>query len=80
MEKNTIGEILTLARKKFGFSGRKVANHSVRKTGIGRLLDSGVPELYVAQHSGTSSMDSLKSYKSANKKQQIDMELNGINQ
>lgn len=44
----TIGDIRTKARKIYGFSG-KVANHSVRKTGIGRLLDSNMPEIYVAQ-------------------------------
>ena len=71
--KNKIGDILTEARKKYNFVGKKVANHSVRKTGIGRLLDASVPETYVAQHSGMKSIDSLKSYKSANKKQRLDM-------
>ena len=59
---NTIGNIWTDARKKFGFVKKKVSNHTVRKTGIGRLLDSGVPDTFVAQHEEMKSTDSLKSY------------------
>ena len=70
---NTLGNIMTNARKLYGFQGRKVANHSVRKTGIGRLLDANVPEIYVAQHSGMASTESLKSYKCANPRQQSAM-------
>ena len=57
-----------------------MANHSVRKTGIGRLLDSDVPEVFVAQHSGMKNTDSLKSYKTAGVRHQIKMSniLNGI--
>ena len=73
MGKNSIGSILSTARKRFGFAGRKVANHSVRKTGISRLLDAGVSDLFVAQHVGMKNSDSLKSYHSANKKQRMDM-------
>lgn len=69
MGKNKIGEILSKARRRFGFGGRKIANHTVRKTGIGRLLDADVPEIFVAQHAGMACTDSLKSYKSAGKKQ-----------
>ena len=32
--------------------GKKVANHSVRKTCISRLLDADVPENFAAQLSG----------------------------
>ena len=49
-----------------------MSNHSVRKTGIGRLLDANVPEIYVAQHSGMKSIDSL-SYKDANEESQVKM-------
>ena len=67
MGKNTIGQILTNARKRFGFTGKKVSNHTVRKTGLGRLLDADTPEVFVAQHAGMANTDSLKSYKSAGK-------------
>ena len=65
-------KILSVAKKEFNLQG-KVANHSVRKTGISLLLDNNVPEIYVAQHSGMESVDSLKSYKSANAEQQLKM-------
>ena len=42
--KNNLGNILTEARKQFGLAGRKVSNHSVRKTGIMRLTDGNVLE------------------------------------
>lgn len=42
----------------------KIANHSVRKTSISRLLD-GAPENFVAQLSGHKNLQSLSSYKSA---------------
>ena len=50
-----------------------MSNHSVRKTGIGCLLDANVPEIYVAQHSGMKSIDSLSSYKHANEESQVKM-------
>ena len=71
--KNTLGNILTEARKQFGLAGRKVSNHSVRKTGITRLMDGNVPETLIAQHSGMSSTESLKCYKQANAQQQARM-------
>lgn len=40
-------------------SGSKVANHSVRKTSIGHLLDGNVPETYVAQLSGHKSSKAI---------------------
>ena len=61
---------MSVARKKFDLKGKKIANHSVRKTGIGMLLDANVPEIFVAQHSGMASTDSLKSYKTASAQQQ----------
>ena len=36
--------------------GAKVTNHSVRKTGIGRLLDANTAETFVAQLSGHKSL------------------------
>jgi len=71
--KNELGTILSKASQVCDFKGKKVANHSVRKTGIGRLLDANVPEIFVAQHSGMKSTDSLKSYKSANPSHQLNM-------
>ena len=68
---NKIGQILTNARKRFKFGGKKVANHSVRKTGIGRMLDSDLPETYVAQQEGMKCSDSLKSYKAPGKKHKL---------
>lgn len=65
MGKNKLGGILTNARKRFEFQGKKVSNHTVRKTGISRLLDANVQDIFVAQHAGMANVDSLKSYKSA---------------
>ena len=72
MGRNYLSKILPEAKKLFNLPG-KVANHSVRKTGISRLLDADVPEIFVAQHSGMKNTDSLKAYKSASKKHQIRM-------
>jgi hypothetical protein len=49
---------------------RKLTNHSVRKTSIGRLLDANVEANYVAQLSGHKNLKSLDSYKSASLKNQ----------
>ena len=62
MGKNRIGDILTNARKKFNFKGRKVANHSVRKTGLTRLLHADIPETFVTQHAGMKHIGSLTRY------------------
>ncbi|XP_068707646.1 uncharacterized protein KIAA1958-like [Montipora foliosa] len=45
--KNQIGQFLPKAAKKAGLQacGRKLSNHSVRKTSISRLLDAGIPEI-----------------------------------
>ena len=55
--------------------GKKVTNHSVRKTCISRLLDAEVSENFVAQLSGHKSTESLQSYKSASAKHQKRMSL-----
>ena len=69
---NYIARFLPDAKKRFNLPGN-VSNHSVRKTGIGRLLDAKVPEIYVAQHSGMKDPDSLISYKHANRDTQAEM-------
>ena len=43
----------------------------MRKTGIGRLLDSDLPETFVAQHEGMKCTDSLKSYKAPGEKHKL---------
>ena len=76
-EKNEIGKFLSTAAKNAGLhrEGKKVTNHSVRKTCISRLLDADVPENFVAQLSGHKSTESLQSYKSASAKHQKRMSL-----
>lgn len=64
MGRNKIAEFLPEAKKLLKLPG-KVANHSVRKTGISQLLEADIPEIFVAQHSGMKNRDSLKSYKTA---------------
>ena len=71
--KNKIGEFMSDAAKVCNFSGKKVANHSVRKTSIGKLLDANIQDIYVAQHSGHKNTDSLKHYKSANNEKIYEM-------
>ena len=75
--KNDIGKFLSTAAKNAGLykEGKKVTNHSVRKTCISRLLDADVPENFVAQLSGHKSTESLQSYKSASAKHQKRMSL-----
>ena len=65
--KSQIGQFLPKAAKKAGLQacGRKLSNHSVRKTSISRLLDAGIPENFVTQLSGHKNLQSLSSYKSA---------------
>ena len=53
--------------------GRRIANHSVRKTSIGRLLDKNVPESFVIQLSGHKRIESLSSYKAPSFSHQRDM-------
>ena len=52
---------------------RKLTNHTVRKTSIGRLLDGNFPENYVMQLSGHKSIQSLSAYKSASSSHQRQM-------
>ncbi|XP_031556236.1 uncharacterized protein LOC116292998 [Actinia tenebrosa] len=73
--KNEIGKFLKTAADEANLQrkGAKVTNHSVRKTGIGRLLDANTPETFVAQLSGHRSLQSLQSHKSANEHHQRQM-------
>ena len=65
--KNQLGKFLSEAVSAAGLQAgkKKLANHSVRKTSIGRLLDANFPENYVMQLSGHKNMQSLRAYKSA---------------
>ena len=75
--KNEIGKFLSTAAQKAGLhrEGKRVTNHSVRKTCISRLLDADIPENFVAQLSGHKSTESLQSYKSASSSHQRRMSL-----
>ena len=66
---------MTKAAEIAGLGNRsaKIANHSVRKTSISRLLDAGVPENFVMQLSGHKNIQSLSSYKSASLQHQRSM-------
>lgn len=77
LRKNEIGMFLFTVAKNAGLQqeGKRVTNHSVRKTCISRLLDADVPENFVAQLSGHKSTESLQSYKSASSKHQRRMSL-----
>lgn len=74
MGKNKIGEFLSSVTKKLPMStGVNFTNHSVRKTCIKTLLDSGVSHSNVAQLSGHKSLKSLDSYAVASSEQQRQM-------
>lgn len=74
MGKNKIGQFLSSATKNLPLStSGKFTNHSVRKTCIKTLLDSGVSHNNVAQLSGHKSLKSLDSYAVASHQQQRQM-------
>ena len=75
--KNEIGKFLSTAAQNAGLhrEGKRVTNHSVRKTCISRLLDADIPENFVAQLTGHKSTESLQSYKSASSNHQRRMSL-----
>ena len=74
MGKNKIGKFLSNATKDLPLSrSGKYSNHSVRKTCIKTLLDSGVSHNSVAQLSGHKSLKSLDSYAVASHQQQRQM-------
>ena len=82
--KNEIGKFLKTAADEASLQrqGSKVTNHSVRKIGIGRLLDANTPETFVAPLSGYQNLQCLQSYKSPNEHHQRQMLyiLSGSNQ
>ena len=55
--------------------GKRVTNHSVRKSCISRLLAADIPENFVAQLTGHKSTESLQSCKSASSNHQRRMSL-----
>ena len=57
----------------FETSWKKVSNHFVRKTSVGRLLEADVQPNFVAQLSGHKNLESLDSYHSASLKRQREM-------
>ena len=72
--KNKIGKFLVKAARNAGLPGN-LTNHSVCKTCISRLMDTDVPENYVAQLSGHKNLKSLDSYKTATDDHQRKMSL-----
>ena len=52
---------------------KKVSNHSVRKTSVGRLLEADVQPNFVAQLSDRTNLKSVDSYHSASLKRQREM-------
>ena len=73
--KNQLGKFLSDAVSAAGLQSgkRRLSNHSVRKTSIGRLLDANFPENYVMQLSGHKNIQSLSAYKSASLSHQRQM-------
>ena len=74
--KNEIGKFLKdafAAAKLDDTNKKKISNHSVRKTTVGRLLEADVLANYVAQLSGHKNLKSLDSYHSASLKRQREM-------
>ena len=53
------------AAKIANITGKKLVNHSARKTAVKRLMDAGCPPTYVAQWTGHASTSSLLSYTEA---------------
>ena len=74
--KNGIGRFMSHAAKQAQLDtsdGRLIANHSVLKTSIRRLLDKNVPESFVIQLSGHQRIESLSSYKAPSFSHQCEM-------
>ena len=74
--KNEIGKFLkdAFASAKLDETNKKkVSNHYVRKTSVGRLLEADVQPNFVAQLSGHKNSKSLDSYHSASLKRQQEM-------
>lgn len=74
MGQNSIGKFMSSATKSLNLEQRgKMTNHSVQKTCIKTLLDSGISHNTVAQLSGHKSLKSLDSYAVASHSQQREM-------
>ncbi|CAH3176787.1 unnamed protein product, partial [Porites evermanni] len=73
--KKEIGKFLkdAFAAAKLDDTNKKVSNHSVRKTSVGRLLEADVQPNFVAQLSGHKNLKSLNSHHSASLKRQLEM-------
>ena len=73
--KNKIGEFLSGVKTLNGIneSGKKISNHTVRKTSISKLLDNGLLPHFVRQLSGHKHKESLKSDHTASSKHQTAM-------
>ena len=63
--KHSISSLLKDAASEAGLSGKRITNHSGRKTGVKRLLDDNVSPQYIAQLTGHKSVTSLASYAEA---------------
>ena len=77
--KNEIGKFLkdAFASAKLDETNKKkVSNHSVRKTSVGRLLEADVQPNFVAQLSGHKNLKSLDSYHSASRQREMSTVLN----
>ena len=75
MGKNKISEIMKSAAKDANISSeaKKLANHSVRKTNVDRLMEAGVPPTTIVQLTGHKRTESLASYHRASQEQQRQM-------
>ena len=63
--KHSISSLLKDAASEAGLSGKRITNHSGRKTGVKRLLDDNISPQYIAQLTGHKSVTSLASYAEA---------------
>ena len=61
----SLGDMMKDAAQIANITGKRVANHSARKTAVKRLMDGGCPPTYVAQWTGHASTSSLLSYTEA---------------
>ena len=62
---HSISSLMKDAAHEAGLSGKRITNHSGRKTGVKRLLDENVSPQYIAQLTGHKSVGSLASYAEA---------------
>jgi len=72
MGKTKIGELFKTMSSVAGLTGR-FTNHSIRRTSINSLLDSGVHETKVAQLTGHKNIQSINSYRTVSEQHQKEM-------